>query len=593
VTEPSINQDKPPAPYLDPRNTNSLWASVLVETLVQLGLRLAVVCPGSRSTPFTLALALHPQVEAVPVLDERSGSFFALGVAKASGEPVVLVCTSGTAGANFYPAIIEAKESQVPLLVLTADRPPELRDCASGQTIDQQKLFGDYVNWYSELALPAADLGQLRYLRQTMQQAWRCCLRPSPGPVHVNCPVRDPLPPIADGTAEATATAIDLDQFWSHLTPTPAWGSPAPSAPVAGWVQQVRGIPAAPRILIIAGPGESRQPRAYAQAVADLAQVLGCPVLAEGLSPLRNFQGLNPYLVTTYDLILRRGDYQQALQPQQVIQLGPLPTSKALRQWLADCQPRRWVIGGCDRNLDPLHGPSQPLPWSLMAIVAALSPIAPAAPSPYCQQWLQLETTVRQKLDQQMATEPSLFEGKVAWLLSQTLPAQTRVFIANSLAVRDVETFWAPSDREIQPFFNRGANGIDGTLSTALGVAHGGGSSVLLTGDLALLHDTNGWLIRPQFRGHLTVVLVNNHGGGIFEMLPIAAFDPPFNPYFTTPQQVNWVALCAAYDVSYEFIPDWDSLSTALNPLPTNGIRLLEVKTDRRAAAQYRKNLRL
>lgn len=589
MTEPGIHQDSPPDPCLDPRNTNSLWASVLVETLVQLGLRLAVVCPGSRSTPFTLALALHPQVEAVPVLDERSGSFFALGVAKASGQPVVLVCTSGTAGANFYPAVIEAKESQVPLLVLTADRPPELRDCASGQTIDQQKLFGDYVNWYSELALPSPELGQLRYLRQTMQQAWQRCLRPSPGPVHLNCPVRDPLPPIPDGTAAAAAAAIDPRSFWSHLTP-PGAGTDAVQAPGGeGWVQELRQSGEA--ILIVAGPAETQQPWAYAKAVADLAQVLGCPVLAEGLSPLRNFQTLNPYLVTTYDLILRRGDYQQGLQPQQVIQLGPLPTSKPLRQWLADCQPRRWVLGGGDRNLDPLHGPSQPLPWSLMSLVAALSPIAPAAPSPYCQQWLQLETRVRQMLDRQMAAEPSLFEGKVAWLLSQVLPAQTRIFIANSLAVRDVETFWAPSDRGIQPFFNRGANGIDGTLSTALGIAHGGGSSVLLTGDLALLHDTNGWLIRPQFRGHLTIVLVNNQGGGIFEMLPIAAFDPPFNPYFTTPQQVNWPALCAAYDVSYEVIPDWHRLRERLNPLPPAGIRLLEVKTDRRAAAQYRQGL--
>jgi 2-succinyl-5-enolpyruvyl-6-hydroxy-3-cyclohexene-1-carboxylate synthase len=202
---------------LDFRTPNALWASVLVETLVRLGLQTAVISPGSRSTPLTLALAQHPAIDALPILDERSASFFALGRSRHSGRAVVLVCTSGTAGANYLPAVIEARESQVPLLILTADRPPELRDCASGQTIDQQKLFGTFPNYYGELALPEASEPMLRYLRQAIAAAWHQAHHPYPGPVHLNCPFRDPLAPVVD-----QALAVDIGpDFFDPLSPPP------------------------------------------------------------------------------------------------------------------------------------------------------------------------------------------------------------------------------------------------------------------------------------------------------------------------------------------------------------------------------------
>ena len=223
---------------IDFRNTNSVWASILAETLRRLGLSTAVICPGSRSTPLAIAFAQQDEVDAIPVLDERSASFFALGIARQSGSPVVLVCTSGTAGANFYPAVIEAKESRVPLLVLTADRPPELRDCHSGQTIDQLKLFGTYPNWQVELALPSLDMGMLGYLRQTAVHAWERSLYPVPGPVHLNIPFRDPLAPLPDATSGSLESHFHPEDFFAGIatylpcSPSPLLPlSPSPSPP--------------------------------------------------------------------------------------------------------------------------------------------------------------------------------------------------------------------------------------------------------------------------------------------------------------------------------------------------------------------------
>lgn len=341
---------------LDCRTINTLWGSVLAETLRRLGCRWAVVCPGSRSAPLTYALAQHPAIEVIPVWDERSAAFFALGLAQQSRQPVPLVCTSGSAAAHFFPAVQEAAESGIPLLILTADRPPELRHCRSGQTLDQVKLYGHYPNWQAELALPAADLGLLNYLRQTLVQAWERTLYPFPGPVHLNVPLRDPLAPIADGSTEALAAVLDEPGFEEAFFQgiSPCSGSPkswqAVRIPLEQqpfwqeWCRCERGI-------ILAGPAQPRDPQAYAQAVARLALALGWPVLAEGLSPLRNYAHLNPYLVSTYDLLLRRQRPQ--LWPEQVIQLGSLPTSKELRQTLASLRPRTWRLDPRPDNGDP------------------------------------------------------------------------------------------------------------------------------------------------------------------------------------------------------------------------------------------------
>ncbi|MEH1858337.1 MAG: 2-succinyl-5-enolpyruvyl-6-hydroxy-3-cyclohexene-1-carboxylic-acid synthase [Nostoc sp.] len=567
------------------RNVNQLWAYILTETLKRLGLTCAIICPGSRSTPLAIAFAQQaPEIEAISILDERSAAFFALGQAKATRRPVVLVCTSGTAGANFYSAVIEASYSRVPLLILTTDRPPELRDCHSGQTVDQLRLYGNYPNWQTELALPSADLGMLAYLRQTVIHSWERAQTPTKGPVHLNIPFRDPLAPVPDGTdLSYLQSQFHPEDFFAAITnPCPMPHAPCPMP--KEWKECDRGI-------IIAGVAQPSQPEEYCRAIAQLSQTLKWPVLAEGLSPVRNYAELNPYLISTYDLILRNQQLAKQLAPEMVIQVGEMPTSKELRTWINATQPRRWVIDKSDQNLDPLHGRTTHLRISVEDIKA--EEINLSFSSDYLQQWCDAEAKVRLVVDQTMGKIDQVIESKAAWLISQILPPGTPLFIANSMPVRDVEYFWKPNNLGVRSHFNRGANGIDGTLSTALGIAHRQQSSVMLTGDLALLHDTNGFLIRNKFVGHLTIVLINNNGGGIFEMLPIAKFDPPFEEFFGTPQDIDFAQLCATYNVQHELITSWQQLQQRLNPLPTQGIRVLELQTNRKKDAQWRQdNLR-
>lgn len=567
------------------RNVNQVWAYILTETLKRLGLTCAIICPGSRSTPLAIAFAQQaPEIEAISILDERSAAFFALGQAKATGRPVVIVCTSGTAGANFYSAVIEASYSRVPLLILTTDRPPELRDCHSGQTVDQLRLYGNYPNWQTELALPSADLGMLAYLRQTVIHSWERSQTPTKGPVHLNIPFRDPLAPLPDGTdLSYLRSQLESEDFFAGITnPSPIPYAPCPIP--QQWKECDRGI-------IIAGVAQPSQPEEYCRAIAQLSQILKWPVLAEGLSPVRNYAELNPYLISTYDLILRNQQLAKQLAPEIVIQVGEMPTSKELRTWIDTTQPRRWVINPSDQNLDPLHGRTTHLRISVEEIKVEEGNLSLS--SDYGKQWCNAEAKVRLAVDQTMGKIDEIIESKAAWLISQILPPGTPLFIANSMPVRDVEYFWKPNNLGVRSHFNRGANGIDGTLSTALGIAHRQQSSVMLTGDLALLHDTNGFLIRNKFVGHLTIVLINNNGGGIFEMLPIAKFDPPFEEFFGTPQDIDFAQLCATYNVQHELITSWQQLQQRLNSLPTKGIRVLEVQTSRKADAKWRQdNLR-
>ena len=570
-----------PGLNLDTRNVNSLWASVLVETLVRCGVRHAVISPGSRSTALTFAFVAHPEIEAIPVLDERSAAFFALGLAKQRQQPVALLCTSGTAGANFFPAVIEAHETGVPLLVLTADRPPELRACASGQTIDQQKLFGGYVNFYHELAAPELSEPRLRYLRQMVAHAALRTLVSGAGPVHLNIPFRDPLPPLPDEGATATlAASIDWERFFSHLAPV------EPSLPVMVPPQilpEVHGV-------IVVGPAQPADVEGFVAAVAEIARRFGWPVLADGLSPVRNHAARVPHLVTTYDIVLRNTAAAERLKPEVVVCLGAWPTSKVLRGWVEASDAVTWMVTERADNRDALHLRARHIAMSLSVFAASL-PVAPD-PNGYQGMWARYEEKARPALDDKFRGEAKFFEPKVAWLLARHLPEATALFIANSMPVRDVEYVWPGNNRAIRPLCNRGANGIDGTLSSALGIAHGADHpAVLLTGDLALLHDTNGFLLRPKFRGGLTIVLINNRGGGIFEHLPVAQFEPPFEEFFATPQEVDFAKLAAVYGVEHVGVRDWPHFRELISTLPAGGIRVLEVRTDRKRDAAGRKAL--
>ncbi len=565
-------------PTLDFRNTNSLWGSVLVEMLFRLGVRQAVVAPGSRSAPLAFALARHPGIEAIPVLDERSAAFFALGLAKRSGAPVVLTCTSGTAAANFLPAVVEAWHSGVPLVVLTADRPPELRGCSSPQTIDQQHLYGTHVNLFRELAVPKATLPALRELRRAVVHAVTRALRPARGPVHLNLPFRDPLPPIPDGSTKSVRGQLKGGAFFAgvevSLSPVSARGD-------------LSGLPIGRRIVVVVGPDEPAMSHGDVEVLATTAREHGWPILADALSGLRGLAPHFPGMVAHYDTLLRNPRLARSLVPDAVLCVGGWPTSKVLRAWLQEHAPAVWLVSTSAHNRDALQLSATPVRAHLRQVVGSLR--APAADTSYRESWREAEQNAARRLEAALPRVTKLFEPRAVALLARQLPPGTAVFFASSMPVRDAEYFWPANDRGLVPYFNRGANGIDGTLSSALGVAHGGKPAVLLTGDLALLHDSNGFLLRPKFRGSLTIVLINNHGGGIFGHLPVADFPEAFEEFFATPQEADFGKLCAAHGVAHTVVRSWTRFARLVARLPRRGIRVLEIRTDRTRDAATRK----
>ena len=568
-------------------NANSLWGAVIAATLDKLGLSYAVISPGFRSAPLAFAFSRHPGIEAIPVLDERSAAFFALGLARQTGRATVLICTSGTAAANFFPAIIEASEGEVPLLALTADRPPEMRHCNSGQAIDQLKLYGGYPNFQAELSMPSVDNMRLRYLRQTLVHAWDRTRYPAAGPVHLNVPFRDPLAPTSNEEFPDTETTFDPETFFSDLAPLPDASisiRKTQSRVLAKEMSSYR------KGVIVAGPSQPECAEDFVKAVALISRKLGWPVLADGLNPLRNYAALLPGLISRYDLLLRNPEKSKKLLPDAVLSIGPPPVSNVLRVWLEISDARTWLLDVGQDNIDPLHRRAVPLRFDVEALADVLESKSRRAGS-YYNHWLEADKQAGLFLNRELRRCDFNFEGKISWLLSKSLPRTTPLFIASSMPVRDVEFFWQPGNRAIRPFFSRGANGIDGTLSTALGVAHNNKSAVLLTGDLALLHDTNGFLLGDKFRGHLSIVVINNRGGGIFENLPIARFDPPFEEYFAMPQNVDFKKLAAVYEVGYVRIKNLKELAPLMGKLPRSGIRIIEVPTDRKRDTRYRKAL--
>ena len=558
---------------LDFRNTNALWCSVAAETLWRAGVRHAVISPGSRNTPLTMALVAHPGIETTPVLDERSAAFFGLGIAKRAGTPVVLLCTSGSAGAHYFPAVIEAKESGTPLIVITADRPPELRDCASGQTIDQQKLFGSFVTFYHELAVPEPRAELLKYLRQTLRQA--VARAQEGGPVHLNAPFRDPLPPIEDDTAKPLACAVEWEEFFE--------------TPAAAEIDTERKLvlPAefiARRGVIVAGVGFDRGECALAHGAA-----YNWPVLADAISGARLQVSTRATVVAAYDSILRDERAAEKLRPECVVIFGEVPTSKVLRAWLAKIGAPVVQFTPRVENRDGRHGRTRQV--RARAEELKHPPLVFQGADPEWERsWAKAEAAAQNVLAR-AETEPG-FEGACTRAVATELKRGQALVVASSMPVRDLE-YLAPARADgPRVIANRGANGIDGTLSTALGVAHGGEPTVLLTGDLAFLHDTNGLLVAAKLKGSLTAVVINNDGGGIFGHLPVAKFEPPFEEYWATPQKVDLAKLCAAYGVPHRAVGSASGLRAVLRAeIGEPGLRVVEVKTNRKADVETRRRL--
>ncbi|NCG08069.1 MAG: 2-succinyl-5-enolpyruvyl-6-hydroxy-3-cyclohexene-1-carboxylic-acid synthase [Verrucomicrobia bacterium] len=556
---------------------NAAWGALAMEVLARLGVETVVSSPGSRSTPLVYAAVRNAKLEVVPVLDERAAGFFALGIAKRTGRPVVLVCTSGSAVANYAPAVAEADHSGTPLLILTADRAPEERHCGAGQTIDQIHYFGEQVRAFEELPLPEVTPGALRHLRQSLVHALDRALHGNPGPVHLNCPFREPLAP--DPEAEPILDAASLENAATVLTRSTE-AVPATGRPDAVALERLGSHQHGCIVVGDVNPGGAENAAAFADAIKQLSKALGWPVLADVLNPLRAHAEDARALITHYHAILRDTDQAATLAPTAILQIGTLPTSKVLRSWLAQVDAATFLLPGRPVNIDPLHRVATVLQGDAVNLAQTVSP--QTADPDWQTRWQTAQSEATARVDAELRACAGLFGGKVPWLLSQTLPAGTAVFFANSLSIRFAEWFWCAGKGRGALLGNRGVNGIDGNLATALGVAHGGAPTVLLCGDLAFLHDHAALLLARELRGSLTVILLNNPGGGVFELLPIAQHAPPYERYFATPQNVDLGKLCGAHGIRHECIADWPSLEDALLETPP-GLRVLEVQTDRQA----------
>lgn len=559
--------------------------SAFVDELVRAGLRHVCISPGARSTPLALCFAAYPGLRAWSHIDERSGSFFALGLAKATSVPVVVLCTSGTAAANFHPAVAEARYANVPLVVLTADRPAELRDCGARQAIDQIKMFGDHVKWFVEVGTSQAGR---RYFRSLGSRAMATAGGPPPGPVHLNFPFREPLMPNLDVAPSAESRPHQQPYTQSHDGPAAA--SPDTVACLAETLHRAR------RGLILAGPGDAVP--AAAATVATLAGLLGYPILADPASPLRSGPHDRSYVVDAYDVMLREPGFTRTVTPDVILRLGPLPPSKSLWSFLADdADCPQIVIDSFKawndpvlRATDVVHADPQA---TLVALIDRLRELKPEPDAAWRDRWMAGNRRSRAVINAGVAGLRELFEGRLFVELALHLPAGSALYVANSMPVRDLEVFWPAGEREVRVLCNRGANGIDGFVSSALGAAAAlPAPLVAVTGDLGFYHDLNGLLAAKRYAIDATIIVLNNDGGGIFSYLPQAECDAAFREHFLTPHGLDFRPAVEMYGCGFVRVASWEQFHDALaGSLAGTGTTVIEVPVEHARSVELHREI--
>jgi 2-succinyl-5-enolpyruvyl-6-hydroxy-3-cyclohexene-1-carboxylate synthase len=530
------------------------------DELARCGLEQACTSPGSRCTPIVLSLVREPRIRCWSHIDERCSGFFALGAAKASSRPVAVTCTSGTAAANLAPAVIEAWQARVPLIVLTADRPPELRDVGAGQTIDQVKLYGDAVKWFFEVGVQEATPDAMRWIRMLACRSFWTAAEGRPGPVHLNFPLREPL--VLDESLP------DDDTGRASERPYVTFDAPAPSSPAGG--RHPFG-----RVVIVAGQDRDRD---AAQELARFAAAAGIPLLADPLSGARH----GPAAIAHYDVLLRDPQFRAAHHPQFVIRVGDLPTSKPLRAWLAELQTAQIAIDPDGVWHDPAAVVGMRVQAPYRALLAGLAAGEVIATDPdWLAAWRLADDTAAEAIEQALGDE--LSEPLVARSLGEWLPSDSTLFVASSMPIRDVELFFGVRETAPRVVSNRGANGIDGTVSSAFGAAAvSNGPVVLLIGDVALAHDIGGLLAARRLDLAVTIVLLNNDGGGIFHFLPVAAERDGFEQHVATPHGLDFSQAAALYGLDYERPASVEQLRHAVHAaLSHHRTTIIEVRTDR------------
>lgn len=562
-------------------NRNTFYATTFVDELARNGLRAVCAAPGSRHTPLMLAFARHPDIRVYSHLDERSAAFFALGLALATDAPVATVCTSGTAMANQFPAVIEAHQSRVPLLILTADRPHELRNSGANQTIDQTKLFGEYALLSIDAALPEATppAVAIRNLRTTAARAYATANGTRKGVVHINLPYRKPLEPlpVAGDITDAPRDAAPR----GAATPFTQWAQADNGRIPEDTVAELRHLFSLyDRGLIICG-GRMPWGDEVETAIAKLCRATGYPVAAEHVSQVRRYKTETYHALGGYDFYLGIGGLPS---PDVVIRFGDVPISNALNTYIDKAQPAVSVQVSADGFWsDDLHQTShfvQADPVTFSEQIRAAD--AMQRPSNFWATLYQMEQSTWEVIDHEIE-HGAYFDGAVMYDVVDLLPDFSTLFAGNSLPIRHLDQFGKPSNKRVYAYANRGASGIDGNISTALGTgaARPAGPLVAVIGDITFYHDMNGLLAVQRCGVPVTIVLLNNDGGGIFQRLPIRDFEPAFSDYFLTPHGLDFSHAAHLYGLDYRLITDRPSFRAAFaDCVASERSTIIEVRTD-------------
>ncbi|HEY4602227.1 MAG TPA: 2-succinyl-5-enolpyruvyl-6-hydroxy-3-cyclohexene-1-carboxylic-acid synthase [Cerasibacillus sp.] len=542
-----------------------------VDELVASGLRDVIISPGSRSTPLAMTFVQHSEIKEWILVDERSAAFFALGLAKETKRPVALVCTSGTAAANYFPAIVEAYYSRVPLIVLTADRPHELRDVGAPQAIEQIKMFGEYVKWFHEMALPEATDSMLIYVRRAASRAVQTAKQDIGGPVHLNFPFREPLVP-----------DFTLDDLWGERNEIDLPFSPyydgqkqlnhSQLTSLLHEIKEKRGI-------LVVGPQADER---LAEVIIQLAAYWHVPILADPLSQLRTGNHRKEHIIEGYDAFLRHQSIRNELKPDFIIRFGAMPISKAYLFYLKENKDiPQFIVEPYTGYREPVGNPTHMVysdPISFCQQIMNVSP--PIEEMAWLSKWQKINAITKEYLETD--TNDQLTEGNATRTVIEELPNRTILFVGNSMAIRDVDTFLMTNSKQISLLANRGANGIDGVVSSSIGAAATRRRVTLLIGDLSFYHDLNGLLAAKHYELDMTIVLMNNNGGGIFSFLPQSQDNKHFELLFGTPLHIDFKHAVQMYGGTYRVPKTIETLRKELNEsYERAGLTVIEVRTDR------------
>ncbi|WP_043934016.1 2-succinyl-5-enolpyruvyl-6-hydroxy-3-cyclohexene-1-carboxylic-acid synthase [Bacillus sp. EB01] len=548
------------------------YLAAFVAELVKTGIKEVVISPGSRSTPMALVMAEHPELKIHIHVDERSAAFFALGLAKGSGKPVTILCTSGTAAANYFPAIVEAKYSRIPLLVLTADRPHELRDVGAPQAIDQIDLYGKHVKWFSEMALPEEGSDMIRYARTVCARAVSKATELPAGPVHLNFPFREPLIPKLD--KEQLFEMLERPQKYVSISRGRLELSEEEYKEIALVLNSNK------KGIIVCGQLEAGSLKTR---IESLSRKTGYPILADPLSQLRSSKVSRELLIDTYDAFLRLPEAKSLLKPEVVIRFGAMPVSKALTTFLRENHSaRQFVIDGGDGWRDPHSLSTEMIYCDEELFCEGLLPFVESNyDSVYMNEWSDVNHLSKETMISELNRD-ALTESFVYNQLQELLPEGASIFVGNSMPIRDLDSFFWLNDKNIRVLANRGANGIDGIISSALGASVHAMPMYLVLGDLTFYHDMNGLLPAKLYGLDITIIIINNNGGGIFSFLPQSNDKKNFELLFGTPTGLDFSHAAALYGGAFTRVETLvDFKNAMMKSREVRGLKIIEVMSDR------------